>query len=1162
MPPAKMNDVRTNLLTDAYRKARLATIATASNIRHFFAPGDTAETIRAIMRRLYAIGQSQASVDNEDRLQREAVARASAAANVGNNNAEASSSTSAFTSARTTRADNRRRLVEAREFARANAIRRDNYNSIQMNAFLAGADAAHIEYEDPRTLAVTLRALASRIANNEMFIISQIDPTQRKRVFFTLSAQNFDDLVRSMNRDLDPEAEEFKSDVEFRHIVEKGGFATITRVPPRKTPGNAPWTNNAGAFCPFLHNYSCEHLTEVLANLGCWKVMLADNYKANCLYLAFQSAGVAKDVLEDLKTCVLRRTVSRSNIKYLALKHSLYVTIHTYEDKNLIRYGDSANFPVNLGLYREHYIHYYKTDICSYAINHHDQYELVDDFDGSTSMVDRWWMFRDATNRTPQRGMNSLDLLKLVDATTQNHVQQITLSTPGLLKTSFHNKYRNSEIECLEYPECVVKLVHDKRTPGTMEPCKPFDPEAICIYSAAIRILMKELEGHPSEAADVTKTLWKEKSTRLGLGLAEQVELLKKAMPIAAKIFLDTETHTDANGKHIVHTAVYQEENDISPRDFHGPDCVPRMLDEINRRFGMQEAEELATKKKRKKSETPSKAIPTVQLFAHNLSYDAAFIFPHLPRLKTLENATNIITASGLYHLTVKPGPNSCLLDWMHGEGNVRLKESYRRLNLNVDERRERHLAWNLAISGIRTHPIFLTRRNVTTSYIADVHGWVLDIVLQARFEDYEPLQCEHEYRKQRVVDFKLMDTYKMISKPLRDFGSAFGLDQEKEVMPYALFNSEFVSRQMIATCEEIKAVPNFNDFDKLMDNVHRWGCLRPDGLIDMQRYQSEYCKGDVAVLRAGYLKFRELCLEKYDLDCSWFLTISSMSNTLFTERGVYADVYQVSGAVLQFIKRCTVGGRTMCAENKQSVVTTDVQDLDGVSLYPSAMKRLGGYLKGRPKVIDDSTDLDKADGYFAQIRVLSVGRRFRLPIVRLPSETGSNNWTNEIEGETLYVDKITLEDLVEHAQIEYVVERGYYFDEGRNETVVGFIQEMFNERLEYKRLKNKPLSEILKLVMNVRSLPPQSYNHSIHSPPILTITMTAGGIWNMWTKTDRHFDPLPRRRPERQLCQKPLRVDPSICTDGKWDLALRDVRGDRFSLQSSAYRLRGLIDE
>mgnify|MGYP001575104124 CR=1 FL=1 len=38
-------------------------------------------------------------------------------------------------------------------------------------------------------------------------------------------------------------------------------------------------------------------------------------------------------------------------------------------------------------------------------------------------------------------------------------------------------------------------------------------------------------------------------------------------------------------------------------------------------------------------------------------------------------------------------------------------------------------------------------------------------------------------------------DSYKMISSPLRDFGEIFKLDQEKECMPYNIYNEETINK-------------------------------------------------------------------------------------------------------------------------------------------------------------------------------------------------------------------------------------------------------------------------------------------------------------------------------------------------------------------------------
>jgi hypothetical protein len=129
-------------------------------------------------------------------------------------------------------------------------------------------------------------------------------------------------------------------------------------------------------------------------------------------------------------------------------------------------------------------------------------------------------------------------------------------------------------------------------------------------------------------------------------------------------------------------------------------------------------------------------------------------------------------------------------------------------------------------------------------------------------------------------------------------------------------------------------------------------------------------------------------------------------------------------------------------------------------------MNRIPGYLKGKPKIWDSSVDVTKVDGYFLQIKVIKVGKRYKFPIARLKTDEGGNNWTNDLVGQTITVDRFTLEDLVKFSQIEYEIIKGYYFDEGRNPKVNDVILTMFNNRLKYKKEGN-PLQLVIKLMMN-----------------------------------------------------------------------------------------------
>jgi len=160
-----------------------------------------------------------------------------------------------------------------------------------------------------------------------------------------------------------------------------------------------------------------------------------------------------------------------------------------------------------------------------------------------------------------------------------------------------------------------------------------------------------------------------------------------------------------------------------------------------------------------------------------------------------------------------------------------------------------------------------------------------------------------------------------------------------------------------------------------------------------------------------------------------------------------------------------------MCANNKRKHTKKKLADFDGVSLYPSAMKRLGalgGYLKGSPKIWTPEIDLSTVDGYFLKIKVTSLGKRYRFPITRIKDDKGGCNWTNDLVGKEIFVDRFTLEDLVKHSKITYEIKQGYYFNEGRNPNIEETISTLFNERLRIKKADpNNPMQLIIKLMMN-----------------------------------------------------------------------------------------------
>lgn len=320
---------------------------------------------------------------------------------------------------------------------------------------------------------------------------------------------------------------------------------------------------------------------------------------------------------------------------------------------------------------------------------------------------------------------------------------------------------------------------------------------------------------------------------------------------------------------------------------------------------------------------------------------------------------------------------------------------------------------------------------------------------------------------RDRLVSLQFKDSCKMIVGSLASFAGKFKLDCVKEVMPYEIYTEHFIQSGALASSEDLA---DCKDHTQLMSNLEEWGCGTPDGW-DMMAYSARYCVADVKLLMAGWNVFRKDTLVHTDIDVNYYPTTASLADTHLTEQGCYSGVQEVSGVVREFISRCNVGGRVMCRNNEPSCVEEDLDDLDAVSLYPSAMVLCPGYLKGAPKVWTAGVDLESMDGYFLEIKVLAVPRKWAFPLTHLQTERG-NCWTSDLEGETIYVDRTTLEELKCYSsipggeQFNYQILQGYYYDSGFNPKVKEVMRHLFEVRLELKRQKSSA-QEGIKLMMN-----------------------------------------------------------------------------------------------
>jgi len=334
-------------------------------------------------------------------------------------------------------------------------------------------------------------------------------------------------------------------------------------------------------------------------------------------------------------------------------------------------------------------------------------------------------------------------------------------------------------------------------------------------------------------------------------------------------------------------------------------------------------------------------------------------------------------------------------------------------------------------------------------------------------------IKIKGEYKGRTLI---IKDSYKLITEPLKNFPKMFGFEGVKEFMPYKLYTKENIEKRIIDYKYIVdNFIDNKEDLKLFNENINKWFCkssLNNVLEVDIVEYSRQYCKIDVEILKKGYEIFRQRCIDNFNIDIDNVLTNPSLSYNYFIDKGCFDKVLKISGIPRQFIQKCVVGGRVMCNENKKIILLNYCgADYDACSLYPSAKYRLGeigGFLIGEPKVLTNFNYefVKKYDGYFVEIVIVDVGIKRKFPLMSYINDDGIRIFTNDMIGKKMFVDKFSLEDLIEFQKVKFKILKGYYFDEGRNSKIKDVIKYVYDKRLELKSDGNK-LEKIYKLLMN-----------------------------------------------------------------------------------------------
>lgn len=353
-----------------------------------------------------------------------------------------------------------------------------------------------------------------------------------------------------------------------------------------------------------------------------------------------------------------------------------------------------------------------------------------------------------------------------------------------------------------------------------------------------------------------------------------------------------------------------------------------------------------------------------------------------------------------------------------------------------------------------------------------------------------------YKNKHNKTLKIIIKDSQALIPTRLSEFGAMFNLDIKKEIISHNYYNNLFKTGEAYQPKHSIEqALSYFNEEDQIefKNNIKEWGLINRynDKYYSALGYRQKYCFMDCEVLKSGYNSFKKSINEITGLNTDLYLTLASIVDAYFLKEGVYEGVYQLAGTPREFIQKCCVGGRTMSNNNdKQIIINEEIDDFDAVSLYPSAMARLEGYLKGIPIVLKDNQlnydTIQTFDGYFVEIVINSVGIDRDMPLMSFIGENGIRNWSNDMVGRSMFVDNITLQDLIKFQKIEFSIIRGYYFNDGFNSKIVEIIKSLFKIRAIEKENGN-PIQVVYKLMMN------SSYGKTILKPIVNDVKIITG---------------------------------------------------------------------
>lgn len=226
---------------------------------------------------------------------------------------------------------------------------------------------------------------------------------------------------------------------------------------------------------------------------------------------------------------------------------------------------------------------------------------------------------------------------------------------------------------------------------------------------------------------------------------------------------------------------------------------------------------------------------------------------------------------------------------------------------------------------------------------------------------------------------------------------------------------------------KNVKYVNDIEEYLKLMNKQNTNKVSEYNGVIRSLKIDNgeiiknfkTFCPFDVKIN-----EFFEDLRNEFGIEPMGYDSLSGYTFDAFKKYGCLDGVYEMTGKVSEFFRKCIKGGLIYAKPG----VYKDVVCVDINSSYGAAMMKMKGIPKGRPKIFYDKLP-DRYDYFVAMVE-------------------------NE--------EMIEYVDMWEYRRGEMKIIKGYYFDEGVNDKLHEFVNRLY----ELKKDNGKSLSKVAKFMI------------------------------------------------------------------------------------------------